>query len=167
MKDKISQVVVKVHEYFKSRGLKLSIAESCTGGLLSHYLTSLSGASEFFQAGIIAYSEEIKKNILGVSPETIKKYGVVSEETAREMAEKVLALSKTDYAVSTTGNLGPDVLEGKDRGLICIAASGMKETISRELRLRGSREENNEAATFEALKLLIELLKEEEAGEKR
>lgn len=158
MKQEVLKVIKKVHKIFKKKGLTLSVAESCTGGLISHYITTLPGASAFFVAGIISYSKEAKKNILGVSYRTIKLYGVVSEETARKMAEKVRLLAKTDYSVSTTGNLGPDVLEGKEQGLIYIAASKEGKTISRRLKLTGDREANKEEASISALRLLIELV---------
>jgi PncC family amidohydrolase len=154
----IEQTVNKVHELFRNKGLTLSIAESCTGGLICHYITNLPGASDFFISGIVAYSAEIKKNILGVSSETLNKYGVVSAETAREMAEKIRLLSKTDYAISTTGNLGPDVLEGKKRGLVYTAASWEGETVLQELRLMGNRAENKEEVAISAMRLLIELV---------
>jgi PncC family amidohydrolase len=159
MRPEILETVKIVHELFRGKGRTLSIAESCTGGLISHYITNLSGASDFFILGIVAYSEEIKKNILGVSSETIKKYGVVSDETAREMADKARLLSKTDFAVSTTGNLGPDALEGKEKGLVFIAASRDGKTVSKKLRLKGDREGNKVEAAFAALNLLIDFVK--------
>ncbi|HYA12492.1 MAG TPA: CinA family protein, partial [Thermodesulfovibrionales bacterium] len=106
----------------------------------------------------VAYSAEAKKKILGISPEVISKHGVVSEKTAKEMAEKVRSLTGTDYSLSTTGNLGPDVLEGKAKGLIYIAASKEGQTFSRELRLKGSREESKEEASLSALKFLIGII---------
>ena len=151
------QVMQKVHELFKKKGLSLSVAESCTGGLISHYITALPGASTFFEAGVVSYSAEMKKEILGVSSAIISKYGAVSEETAREMAEKIRTLTKTDFSVSTTGNLGPDVLEGKEKGLVYIAVSKEGMTFSKELRLTGNREENKEDAALEALRFLVEI----------
>ena len=158
MKQELLKAIKKVHKIFKERGLTLSVAESCTGGLISHYITILPGASKFFIAGVISYSENAKKSILGISSKTIRHYGVVSGETASEMAEKVRLLTKTDYSISTTGNLGPDVLEGKERGLIYIAASKEGKTISRRLNLTGDREVNKEEASISALRLLIELI---------
>jgi len=158
MRADILKIVKRVHEIFIDKGLTLSVAESCTGGLISSYLTDLPGASSFFIAGIVSYSEEAKKGILSVSSATIRKYGVVSAETAKEMAERMRVTAKTDYALATTGNLGPDVLEGKEKGLVYIAASKERRTIGRELRLRGKRYENKEEASVSALKLLIELL---------
>ncbi|MBI3592124.1 MAG: CinA family protein, partial [Nitrospirae bacterium] len=95
MDEEILKVIGRVHMLFKKKGLTLSLAESCTGGLISHYLTMLSGASAFFEAGLVTYSIESKKVILGLSPETISVYGVVSGAAAHEMAEKVRALVKT------------------------------------------------------------------------
>lgn len=158
MNKKTSEVIRKVHEFFKKKRLTLSVAESCTGGLVSHFLTTLPGASTFFEAGVVAYSIEFKKRILGVSSETISRHGVVSEETAREMAEKIRVLSKTDFSLSTTGNLGPEVLEGKEKGLVYIAVSKKGQTFTKELRLKGNREENKEDAALEALKLLMSVI---------
>jgi PncC family amidohydrolase len=96
-----------------------------------------------------------KKKILRVSPAIISKYGVVSDKTAKEMAEKLRVMTKTDYSLSTTGNLGPEVLEGKEKGLIYIAVSRKGETFLKVLRLKGSREKNKEVAALEALKYLL------------
>ena len=83
---------------------------------------------------------------------------MVSEETAREMAEKMRALTKTNFSLSTTGNLGPDALEGKEKGLVYIAVSKEGETLSREIRLKGNRNENKEEASLIALRFLIEII---------
>ncbi|PIQ93205.1 MAG: CinA family protein [Nitrospirae bacterium CG_4_10_14_0_8_um_filter_41_23] len=158
MNKKTLEVIERVHEIFKEKGLTLSAAESCTGGLISHLLTILPGASTFFNGGLVAYSIEFKKKILGVSSKTISRHGVVSKETAREMAEKIRALAKTDFSLSTTGNLGPDVLEDKEKGLIYTAVSKEGKTFSRELRLKGNREQNKEEASLIALRFLIEIV---------
>lgn len=162
MRQKTREVVEKIHRLFKDRGFTLSVAESCTGGLVSHYITSLEGASDFFTGGVVAYSEYIKKRVLGLQDETIETYGIVSEETAREMAEKICLTAKTDYSVSTTGNLGPGVLDGKDVGLIYIAVSTNGKTVTKELRLTENRQTNKEQASLEALTLLIEFAQREE-----
>ncbi|MEK7308110.1 MAG: CinA family protein [Nitrospirota bacterium] len=151
------KTIKKVHDLFKKKKLTLSVAESCTGGLISHYLTVLPGASIFFKAGIIAYSAAVKKSVLHVSSAVLREYGIVSAETAKEMAQKVRTLAKTDFSLSTTGNLGPDVLEGKMQGLVYIAVSKHGKTISRELRLKGNREKNKENASLSALRFLNEL----------
>lgn len=151
-------IIQKVHEIFKKKGLKLSVAESCTGGLISHYITLLPGASTFFEAGVVAYSAESKKKILGLQSKTIASHGVISKETAKEMAERMRLLTKTGCAVSTTGNLGPDSLEGKDIGLIYTAVSMCGKTFVKELRLNGNREEIKERAAVSAMEFLLEIM---------
>jgi PncC family amidohydrolase len=158
MDKEIIECIERVHKFFKKKGLTLSVAESCTGGLISHYMTTLPGASAFFEAGVITYSAEAKQKILGVASETISKFGIVSEETAKEMSEKMRALTKTDFSLSTTGNLGPDILEGKEKGLIYIAVSKKEGVFSKQIRETGTREQNKERASLRALKFLIETM---------
>jgi PncC family amidohydrolase len=157
MDNTVSGVIQKVHALFKGKGLTLSVAESCTGGLISHSITALPGASAFFEAGVVVYSADMKQKILGVSSAVITEHGVVSRETAEEMAEKVGAATGTDFSIATTGNLGPDVLEGKERGLVYLAVSGNGKTFSKELHLKGDRTANKEEAALSALRFLIEI----------
>jgi PncC family amidohydrolase len=157
MDEKTLEVIQRAHELFKRKDLSLSVAESCTGGLISHYITSLPGASIFFRAGVVSYSVGAKKKILGISSDSISEHGVVSEETAKEMAEKTRSLAETDFALATTGNLGPEVLEGKEKGLVYIAVSKEGLTVARELRLKGTRAENKKTASLLALRFLIEM----------
>ncbi len=138
----MNEIIRKVHELFNNQKLTLSVAESCTGGLISHLITSAPGATAFFKAGIVAYSRDCKEDILNISDDLLQQFGMVSKEVAIEMAERVRLLTKTDYSVSTTGNLGPDVLEGKKVGLIYVAAGKEGETVTKEVNLNGSREEN-------------------------
>lgn len=154
------QIIRDVHELFTGKGLKLSVAESCTGGLVSHYITWFPGASRFFEAGVVTYSVSAKEKILGVSSETIASRGAVSRETAQEMAEKVRLLTQTDYGLSTTGNLGPDVLEGKERGLVYVGISKEGKTIVKELQLKGVRARNKEEAALLSLRFLRDELSE-------
>lgn len=147
-----------IHNIFKERGLTLSVAESCTGGLICHYLTAVPGASSFLQAGIVTYSAESKSRILGIPQEIFSSYGIVSAETARQMAERVRTVTKTDVAVSTTGNLGPEVLEDKPKGLVFVAVASGDGTISKELKLKGTRGQIKEKAVLSALEFLAEVL---------
>ncbi len=156
MDDSTLQAVSRIHEIFKERRLTLSVAESCTGGLVSHYITVLPGASAFFEAGVVTYSVEAKEGILGIPHEVISAHGVVSEETARSMAEAVRRLTGTACSVSTTGNLGPQVLEDKAAGLVYMAACAGERTISREARFQGDRWEVKEGAALAALRLVLE-----------
>jgi PncC family amidohydrolase len=158
MDEETLKLIGDVHRIFTERGLKLSVAESCTGGLISHYLTWLPGASRFFEAGVVTYSALSKEKLLGISPETIASYGVISSETAKEMAEKMRLISRTDYALSTTGNLGPDLLEGRERGLVYVGISTEGKTIIQELRLKGARTQNKEEAALSAMRFLIDFV---------
>lgn len=91
----------------KSAGLKIATAESCTGGLIAKNITDVSGSSEVFDCGIVAYANDIKSSVLGVSADTLQKYGAVSSQTALEMARGAARISGADIAVSTTGIAGP------------------------------------------------------------
>lgn len=167
MKDNIpehSSIVERLHRVFKQKGLKLSIAESCTGGLISHYITSLPGASLFFEAGAVTYSIESKKKILGIKGEMLARYGLVSKETASLMASSIMRITGSHYGLSTTGNLGPDVLEGKERGLIYIGVAHEGKTWTKELRLTGDRGQNKEMASLKALEFLLEVMEEGASG---
>lgn len=152
------EVIQRAHELFRREGLTLAVAESCTGGLISHYITYIPGASTFFEAGIVIYSSKSKKVILGVASKTVLSHGVVSEEIAREIAEKVRDLLEVDFSLSTTGNLGPDTLEGKEMGLVYIAVSTKEQTLSKEMKFIGGRKENKEKAALAALRLLVEVV---------
>jgi PncC family amidohydrolase len=162
MTEETLKIIKQVHKIFTERGLSLSVAESCTGGLLSHYLTSLAGSSRFFEAGVVTYSALSKQKILGISASTLSSYGLVSRQTATEMADRMRLLTGTDYSLSTTGNLGPEVLEGKEKGLVYCGMSKEGKTIVKELRLKGSRAKNRE----EAVLLMFGFLIEELAGQK-
>jgi len=148
----------KIHACFKRSGLKLSVAESCTGGFISHLITALPGASLFFDSSIISYSNESKIKLLGISESLIRKHGAVSEEVARAMAAAIRKKRKTDYSLSTTGNLGPDPMEGKKVGLVYMAVDRGNETVSRGVLFDGTREEIKQRAALSALQLLSEVV---------
>ena len=106
-------------------------AESCTGGNIAHMLTSVPGSSRYFIGSVVAYDNKVKENILGLPAEVISKYGAVSEEVARLMAEGARRIMETDYAVATTGIAGPDGgTESKPVGTICIAVASAHGTVS-------------------------------------
>ena len=136
--------------------MRLGIAESCTGGLISHLLTSLPGASEFFDSSLVCYSTESKIKLLRVKPLIIKRHGVVSEDTARAMAEGVREQRKTDFSLSTTGNLGPEPMENKKVGLVYMAVSWKDGTTSKGMIFEGERESIKYAAAEAALRFLGE-----------
>lgn len=152
------RIVNRVHQLLIRNRCSLSVAESCTGGLISDLVTSVPGASRVFLGGVVAYSAGMKEKALGLDIKLIRHAGVVSSETACAMAEGVRLLSGSDYSIATTGNLGPDVLEGRERGLVFVAVSRKGKTVSRELHLRGSRNENKKDAALQALGFLIEMI---------
>lgn len=99
---------VHIGEMLKQRGQTIATAESCTGGKLAALLNKHAGSSAFYKGSVVAYANEVKEQVLGVSPETLKTHGAVSEETVLQMAEGVRRLLSTDYAIATSGIAGPD-----------------------------------------------------------
>lgn len=150
-------------ELLKSKKLKLATAESCTGGLISKRITDVSGSSEVFEGGVVCYSNRFKENVLGVSPETLKKYGAVSRETAREMVKGVLSLTKADIAVAVTGIAGPSSDDtNKPVGLVYIAVSDGKITIVKKLlnNFTGDvRDQNRNISADTALEMIMEAIR--------
>lgn len=150
-------------ELLKSKKLKLATAESCTGGLISKRITDVSGSSEVFDGGVVCYSNRFKENVLGVSPEILKKYGAVSRETAREMVKGVLSLTKADIAVAVTGIAGPSSDDtNKPVGLVYIAVSDGKSTIVKKLlnNFTGDvREQNRNISADTALEMIMEAIR--------
>jgi nicotinamide-nucleotide amidase len=111
----------------------LSIAESCTGGLISHMVTNAAGSSAYFPFSVVTYANEAKINFLGVSEGIISAFGAVSEETARQMAEGVKRVSNADYGLSVTGIAGPSgATTGKPVGTVCIGIAGPHSVTSRK-----------------------------------
>lgn len=147
-----------IHRLFNKKGLTLSIAESCTGGLISHVLTALPGASIFFEAGLVTYSGAAKNRVLGIPKNVLKTHGMVSEQTAKQMAARVRLLTQTAVGVSTTGNLGPKALENKPKGLVYMAVSTEQRTMVKRLMLKGSRTQVKEKAARAALAFLAEVV---------
>lgn len=142
----------------KKRGWRLAVAESCTGGLLGHRLTSIPGSSAYFLGGVIAYRNEIKVRILNVREETLARFGAISTETAREMAEGVRRLFHADLALAITGVAGPDPEEGKPVGEMYIALASPDGIWTRQVIGGPDRQENKALAVEAALELLEAML---------
>ncbi|MDR3272807.1 MAG: CinA family protein [Flavobacteriaceae bacterium] len=104
---KTASIQAHIADFLSENHLTLSVAESLTGGMISHKITSVSGSSAYYKGGITSYSIEIKENVLGVSSKTIQEKSVVSEEVAAEMCQNCARLFNTDIALSTTGVAGP------------------------------------------------------------
>ncbi len=127
----------------KAAGKTIAVAESCTGGMIASRITDVPGSSAVFGYGVVTYANEAKIKLLGVNEQTLADYGAVSEQTAREMAEGVKALSGADIGVAVTGIAGPDGgTEEKPVGLVYLAvAVGSETKITRLLLSRGRRDE--------------------------
>jgi len=137
----------------------LAIAESCTGGLLSHRLTSISGSSSYFKLGIVTYCNESKAKLLKVSVKTLQKYGAVSRPTAIAMAKGVRKIHKTDFGIAITGIAGPTgATSKKPIGLTFIAVNTPSETLCVEYHLCGNRKSIKTQASTQAMTLLMEFL---------
>jgi len=107
MADPLTALAALAGERLKARGLKLVTAESCTGGWVAQAVTAIAGSSDWFERGFVTYSNEAKREMLGVRAETLERAGAVSEATALEMARGALAASRAQVAVSVTGVAGP------------------------------------------------------------
>lgn len=155
---KIEDVVAKM---LIEKGITIAIAESCTGGLISHKLTNVPGISKSLERAVVSYSNKSKIELLEVNPETIEKTGAVSEKTAEEMAMGIRINAKCDIGLSVTGIAGPDggTLE-KPVGLVYIGYSDKNNTFSKKFLFKGKRQEIKERAANAALQLLREKLLE-------
>mgnify|MGYP003301398250 CR=1 FL=1 len=151
----------KIIEELKRKNLTITTTESCTGGLLAGRLLNVPGASAVFSEGYITYSNEAKERLVGVSRETLQKYGAVSKQTAMEMAQGVAKVAKADVGLSTTGFAGPDgEPPEKPAGLIYVACCIDDYVTYVGCRFTGNREENRDRAVRAALQLLWRRLQE-------
>jgi len=140
-------------------GAMVGVAESCTGGMIAHMYTAIPGSSTYFKGGVVAYSNDVKMNVLGVKAETLKAHGAVSRETALEMVQGVKNALGTEYGVATTGIAGPDGgTEEKPVGTVWIAVSGKHQTVVECFRFYNNRERNIERSAQTALNMLRQLL---------
>lgn len=154
-------VEVRVAKLLKDNRLSLSVAESCTGGLVSHKITNVPGASEYFERAVVAYSNDAKRELLEVKDDSLSSHGAVSEVVAAEMADGIRDLSGTDLGLSTTGIAGPGGgTEEKPVGLVYIGLSTSSSNEVKKLSLDGNRWENKRAAATTALESLISFLEE-------
>ena len=139
--------------------LTVAVAESCTGGKISELLTSIPGSSAYFKGSVVAYSNEIKTRILGVSENNLKKFGAVSEEVVKEMAEKTLKLYNACFAVAISGIAGPSGgTDMKPVGTTWIAVTSKDETVTRKFSFGEHRGRNILKASFTALNMLRKLI---------
>jgi PncC family amidohydrolase len=153
-------LVKQISDICISSNRTLSVAESCTGGLIGGAITALPGVSRFFRGGVIAYENEIKRNILKVPKIALEKYGAVSSQTVLAMATGVKKLFKTDYSIAVSGIAGPDGgTKEKPVGLVWIGISTSDSTRAFRHVFRGNRSTVRSLAVKNALQLLIKQIK--------
>lgn len=141
--------------------LTLATAESCTGGHIAHRITTVAGSSAWFLGGVVAYSNPVKQEVLGVSPENLERYGAVSQAVVEQMAQGVSRLLHTDCAVATSGIAGPGGgTPDKPVGTVWIAALYKDRIQSNLFHFEGNRLEVIEQSSRAALLMLLDLLKD-------
>jgi len=146
---------IVIGKILKSKGKTIATAESCTGGYIAHLITSVPGSSNYFMGSVVSYANEVKENILGVSPGTLQTVGAVSEETVRQMVKGTIEKLHVDFAVATSGIMGPDGgTPEKPVGTVWIAAGNKEKTEAVKLFFRFDRERNIELTAHAALNLL-------------
>lgn len=163
-RDALGALARRVGVRLQKRKLKLATAESCTGGWIAQAITSVAGSSRWFERGFVTYSNQAKKELLGVHERTLLRHGAVSEETAREMAAGALARSRAQVSVAVTGIAGPGGgTRRKPVGTVCFAWSWKKGSLDSTVRrLRGSRETIRRQSVALALEGLLHRLEEAE-----
>lgn len=145
----------------KEKNKTLGTAESCTGGYIAHLITSVPGSSAYFKGTVVSYANEVKENLLGVSPETLEKKGAVSEETVIQMVKGAIKTLKTDYALATSGIMGPDGgTDEKPVGTVWIAAGDLDMIKTIKLNLRFDRQRNIAMTASNALNFLRKFILE-------
>jgi nicotinamide-nucleotide amidase len=152
----------QVGDALRARGLMLATAESCTGGWVAEAITAVAGSSQWFERGFVTYSNEAKRELLGVRAETLAQYGAVSEAAVREMAEGTLARSRAQVAVAVSGIAGPGGGSlDKPVGTVCLGWAGAGAAV-RTLRVQfaGDREAVRRQAVAAALQGVLDLLSE-------
>ena len=162
-RDPLESLARRAGARLKKRGLMLATAESCTGGWIAQAVTAIAGSSDWFERGFVTYSNQAKRELLGVSARTLSRHGAVSEATAREMAAGALARSRAQVAIAVTGIAGPGGgTRSKPVGTVCFAWSLKRrapESVVR--RFPGSREGIRRQSVAFALRGLLERLEEE------
>ncbi len=152
--------VNQVHDLLIKNKKTIAVAESCTGGGLSNLLTRVTGSSQYFILGVVAYSNGAKKNILKIPHSIIVKYGAVSKNVARLMAKSIRKIAKTDLGIGITGIAGPagGTIQ-KPVGTVFIAIDSKNKRICKKSHLRGNRVAIRKGAALETLELLKRILK--------
>ena len=158
-KDLTMKLEKTIGDYLRNKGWTLAVAESCTGGLISDRITNVPGSSDYFEGGMVTYSNESKTGHLGIPLEYIKKYGAVSPQVAKRMAQGVRKAFHTTFGLSTTGVAGPT--GGTKRspiGRVFIGLAAGRKVWVKKLDLKGGRREIKEEATEKSLEFFYKTL---------
>lgn len=160
---KMRRAAQKLLEVLKQQNFHISLAESCTGGMMASTLVDLSGASDVFEEGYVTYSNRVKQKLLGVKSETLEQYTVVSSQTAAEMAEGVHDRSGAELTISVTGYAGPDDGEdGTPAGTVYIGTWYAKEVQTRHYQFDGDRNSCRRQAVEAAFAFALERIRQSE-----
>lgn len=155
----ISELAESVVSKLTVRHLKIATAESCTGGMISQFITSVEGSSKIFEYGVVAYADRVKAEELSVSEQSLENYGAVSEQVCVEMAEGVMTKAKADIGIAVTGIAGPGGgTAEKPVGTVHIAVCTKKQIRHKLLKLSGDRRDVRESTTKNVLNLLKEVI---------
>lgn len=161
--DEDISLAAAVNQLLKEQSRTVSTAESCTGGYIAHLITSNAGSSAVFNGSVVSYANAVKEKILGVRASTLEQYGAVSEQTVTEMTRGVLESLSTDYALATSGIMGPEGgTPDKPVGTVWIAVGNSKRVKTSKHHFRFDRNRNIQLTAHTALTLLYRFIKEEE-----
>ena len=157
----LEQLCIQLSDELKKRQWRLVTAESCTGGGLSYWITSIPGSSNWFERGFVTYSNLAKEECLGVNSKTINHFGAVSEQTVRDMAEGALRFSKAEISAAITGIAGPDGgTQDKPVGTVWMACSSIQSgTQAKKFLFPGNRQMIREESIKAALEFILESIK--------
>jgi nicotinamide-nucleotide amidase len=151
----VDKIIKQIHNQLRKQVKTISVAESCSGGLLSNHLTSQPGSSAYFLLGVVSYSNKSKEMILNIPAKIIARYGAVSRQVAILMAKNIRKKTHSDFGLSITGIAGPTgATPAKPVGTIYICLSGKNQNICRKFNFSGNRENIRKRSTQEALRLL-------------
>lgn len=157
----MTNIAERVHTILLDKKIKITLAESCTGGKIAVSLIENEKASNYFQLGLVIYSIQSKIEVLHVKKDVIDKYGVVSREVAEELAQNArIIIDSTDIGLGITGLAGPDSDEKFDSGTAFVAIATAESCFAKKLKNNGNRKENIELFTKQALYFLLEILQD-------
>ena len=155
----LTTIAQQLGEILCKKNAKLTIAESCTGGAISEAITSVSGSSQWFEFGFVTYANSAKRQLLGVSEETLEQYGAVSEQVVKQMAQGAIKQSEADYAIAVSGVAGPDGgTEEKPVGTVWLCWQTPSQIWTHKLVLSGDRQAVRTEAVKKSLQQLLQHL---------